>query len=94
MNKKLIVLNERVSIEDTRFLLSLNKESKELYILHREYPRCLIYIEPTTPVNFIVIDFFEDSKDEKAIEILVSVDFKKDLKDYFISQSFNFEDFN
>lgn len=95
MNKKLIVLNERVSVEDTRFLLTLNKEARELYILHREYPRCLIYVEKSTPMNFIVVDFFEEnSEKEKASKILVSDFFKADLKNYLTSQSFNQEDFN
>ena len=95
MNKKLIFINERVSVEDTRFLLTINKEAEELYILHREYPRCLVYVEQSTPINFIILDLFENnSETEKAIAILTSQEFKKDLKEFFVSQSFNQEDFN
>ena len=95
MNKKLIFINERVSVEDTRFLFTINKEAKELYILHREFPRCLVYVEQSTPINFIVLDLFENnSETEKAIAILTSQEFKNDLKEFFVSQSFNQEDFN
>ncbi|MDK7376093.1 hypothetical protein QP519_11175 [Weeksella virosa] len=95
MKKEYIVLNNRVKVENTRFLLTLNKSEKELYILHREFPRCLIYVEQTTPVNFIVVDFFEDnSKRDESIQILISEEFKQDLRDYFVRESFNLTDFN
>ncbi len=95
MKKKLIILNERVSVEDTRFLLSINKSAKELYILHREFPRCLVFVENKTPLNFIVVDFFEmDENKEESIKILTSESFKKDLRDFFISQSFNINELN
>lgn len=83
------------SVKDTRFLLALNKEERDLYILHREYPRCLIYVEPTTPVNFVVFDLFEPVEEtEEITEILTSNEFKQDLKKFFFAQSFNFEDLN
>ena len=67
MNKKLIFINERVSVEDTRFLLTINKEARELYILHREYPRCLVYVEQSTPINFIVLDLFENNSEQRTV---------------------------
>lgn len=83
-------------VKDTRFLLALNKNEKDLYILHREYPRCLILVEKeVTPVNFVVLDFFEtDENQEDSINILTSDEFKKDLREYFVSQSFSKEEFN
>lgn len=75
---------------DARFLLCVEKENNRLYVLHREFPRCLIFIEPTTPINFVVLDFFENKDEEpKAIEILTSESFKKDLKDFVASEYFN-----
>lgn len=95
MEKELIILNDRVQLENTRFLITINKEAKELYILHREFPRCLIYVEPVTPVNFIVVDLFETKEDEdKSIQVLISEEFKTELREYFVSQSFNPSDFN
>ena len=45
--------------------------------------------------GFKILDLFENnSENEKAIAILTSQDFKKDLKEFFVSQSFNQEDFN
>ena len=84
-----IILNNRVSVEDTKFLIAVNKEARELYVLSREFPKCLIYVEPTTPLNFIVVDLFEDNEGE-AISILTSENFKKELREYVISQSIDF----
>lgn len=65
-----------------------------MYILHREYPACLIYIEKDkSPVNFVVFDLYQEDQD-KAVQVLISDGFKKDLREFFISQSFNQEDFN
>lgn len=80
-------------IKDTRFLMCVDSESKELYILHREYPRCLIYVEQTTPINFVVLDYFEENAEE-GVKQLIQPSFKQDLKDYFYSQSFNLKDQN
>ena len=84
-----IILNNRVSVEDTKFLIAVNKEARELYVLSREFPKCLIYVEPTTPLNFIVVDLFEDNEGED-ISILTSENFKKELREYVISQSIDF----
>lgn len=95
MKKEYIILNDRVKVENTRFLLTLNKSEKELYILHREFPRCLIFVEQTTPVNFIFVDFFEDnSKRDESIQIIISEEFKQDLREYFVSQSITPEELN
>lgn len=95
MKKEYILLNNSVKVENTRFLLTLNKTEKELYILHREYPRCLIYVEQTTPINFIVVDFFEpNEKQEDVINTLISDAFQQDLRNYIAEQSFNQTDFN
>ena len=78
----------------TKFLLCLDKENKELYVLHREFPACLIYVEQTkNPVNFVVLDLYEENQDE-AIEVLTSENFKNELREFFISQSFNQGDLN
>lgn len=98
MEKKYIELmfeNKRIKVESTRFLLALNKEAKELYVLHREFPRCLIYVEQTTPLNFIVLDFFEAEEDiEEAREILTSVEFKSDIRKFVTSQAISDQDLN
>lgn len=80
----------------TKFLLAIDKEENELYILHREFPACLIYVEKDKmPVNFVVLDLYEsDEEKDNAINILTSESFKNELRSFFISQSLNNEDFN
>ena len=93
-NMSQFITNGDKAVKITKFLLCLDKENKELYVLHREYPSCLIYVEQDkTPVNFVVFDLYEEDED-KAVQILVSDEFKKDLREFFISQSFDKDDLN
>lgn len=87
---KFITNNGSVINLDVKFLLVVNADEKELYILHRDFPRCLIYVEQTTPLNFVVLDFFEtDENKEKSIEILTSESFKSELKDFVSKSAFS-----
>ena len=75
------------AVKITKFLLCVDKENKELYVLHREFPACLIYVEQNkTPVNFVVFDLYEEDE-KKSIEILISEEFKKELRTFFIAQA-------
>ena len=75
------------AVKITKFLLCVDKENKELYVLHREFPACLIYVEQNkTPVNFVVFDLYEEDE-KKSIEILISEEFKKELRTFFINQA-------
>lgn len=87
--KDQFITNGKVAVKLTRFLLCVDKDNKELYVLHREFPACLIYVEQNkTPINFVVFDLYEEDQD-RSIEVLTSEDFKKELRDFFISQSIN-----
>ncbi|MEC5157033.1 hypothetical protein [Chryseobacterium sp. MP_3.2] len=85
--EKQFISNGETSVEITKFLLCVDKENNELYVLHREFPACLIYVEQTkTPINFVVFDLYEEDQ-KKSTEVLTSDYFKKELREYFISQS-------
>ena len=75
------------TIEITKFLLCVQNDKRELYILHREYPSCLIYVEQTLPVNFVVFDLYEENEEE-ATKILISKSFKSELKEFWSRQVF------
>ena len=88
MNDQFIT-NGKVAVKLTRFLLCVDKDHKESYVLDREFTACLIYVEQNkTPINFVVFDLYEEDQD-RSIEVLTSEDFKKELRDFFISQSIN-----
>lgn len=78
----------------TKFLLCVDKEENELYILHREFPSCLIYVEQTTPINFVVLDLYEDISEGEAAKLLMDESFKTELNAFFQKQAFNFKDLN
>lgn len=92
--EKQFITNGGKMVEITRFLLCVDKQNNHLYVLHRDFPACLIHVEQEkTPVNFVVFDLYEE--DQKAsTEVLTSEEFKKDLREFFISQSLNIDDLN
>ena len=64
----------------TKFLLCPDHVGNELYILHREFPACLIWVKQETPVRFIVMDLYDDMEDTNDI---LQMDFVQDAKDFF-----------
>lgn len=43
-----------------KFLFAVDQENRELFILHREFPACLIEVIQTTPVTFRIVDLYDD----------------------------------
>lgn len=88
--KKKYITNGSGCVPLTKFLMSVDYENNELYVLHREFPACLIYVEKDkTPLNFVVFDFYEEDEDlQKAMQILTSDKFKSELRDYVVKSSF------
>lgn len=63
-----------------KFLMCPDPEAGELYILHREFPACLIWVKQETPARFIVLDLYDDLKDPNDI---LTMPFVQEAKDFF-----------
>lgn len=64
----------------TKFLLCPDEINKELYILHREFPSCLIWVKQSLPITFIILDLYDDVENESDI---VKMDFVVEAKSFF-----------
>lgn len=64
----------------TKFLFCPDEIGQELYLLHREFPACLIWIKQETPVRFIVMDLYDDVED---VDSILTMPFVQDAKDFF-----------
>ncbi len=64
----------------TKFLICPDEENKELYILHREFPSCLIWIKQETPVRFVILDLYDEVDNENDI---LEMDFVQKAKDFY-----------
>lgn len=64
----------------TKFLLCSDNTNKELYILHREFPACLIWVKQETPVRFIIMDLYDEIDNPNDI---LEMAFVKEAKNYF-----------
>ena len=63
-----------------KFMLSIDHENNELYILHRHFPSCLIWIKQETPVRFIIQDLYDNM--ENPADIL-NMPFVEEAKAYY-----------
>lgn len=48
-----------------KFLLSPDKETGQLYILHREFPACLIQVIQSVPMTFKIVDLYDEIEEEE-----------------------------
>lgn len=63
-----------------KFLLVVDDDDRELYILHREFPSCLIWVKQETPVRYIVLDLYDDVEDPNTILLMP---FVEEAKEFF-----------
>lgn len=47
------------------FLISVDAANKQLYILHRHFPACLVHVAGTTPAAFRVVDIYDNISQEE-----------------------------
>lgn len=47
-----------------KFLLCPDDKNKQLYILHRQSPACLILVVQTVPVTFKIVDLYDDINED------------------------------
>jgi transcriptional regulator with XRE-family HTH domain len=75
-------LNEKVPDEFIfpKFLFSIDPISKELYILHRAFPSCLIHVKQETPVRFIVLDLYDEVENPNDI---LNMPFVQEAKNFY-----------
>jgi hypothetical protein len=65
---------------EPKFLLSVDPVKNELYILHRNYPSCLIWVKQEIPARFILLDLYDDVEDVNEI---LRMPFVQDAKDFY-----------
>jgi hypothetical protein len=70
---------KRIKIDCPRFLFSTDPLKTELYILHRNFPHCLILVKDETPVRFVIVDVY----DNVEINEILKMDLINDAKDFY-----------
>jgi hypothetical protein len=60
-----------------KFLFAPDHEGKELYILHREFPACLIQVIQSTPVTFRIVDLYDEINQDELLRHPFLEDAKK-----------------
>lgn len=81
--KKFIEINDTTELQP-KFMLTVDPEKNELYILHRQFPACLIHVVQELPARFIVEDLYDDM--ENPADIL-NMPFVEDAKKFWRNYS-------
>lgn len=69
--------------KETKFLLCVDKKEKEIYILHRESPLCLIWVKQEIPMRFVLYETYEQVDAER----IMLMPFVQEAKDFFKAQA-------
>lgn len=68
----------------TQFLIAVDKDTEQVYILHRYFPSCLIWVKQETPIRFIIMDWYEEG--EPDLDAILQMPFVQQAKDFFFEQ--------
>lgn len=74
------MINATVKGIEPKFLFCPDSENNELYILHRNFPSCLIWVKQETPVRFIILDLYDELENEADI---LNMAFVQEAKDFY-----------
>lgn len=66
-----------------KFLFCPDPVNKELYILHRNYPSCLIHVKQELTTRFIIVDLYDEVENEADILLMP---FVQEAKEFFRKQ--------
>lgn len=70
-----------------KFLIAIDPDNNQLYILHRQYPACLIWIKQEIPVRFIILDLYDEVENVESILIMPFIQEAKDFYQQYAEKS-------
>lgn len=68
-----------------KFLIAVDPDTKQLFIVHREFPACLIEVVPEMPVKLVVQELYQDID----IEELKKLPFLEEAKSFWKKNAAN-----
>ena len=86
-------LNEKVPDESIKpkFMFTVDPVNQELYILHRQFPSCLIHVVQEIPARFVIDDLYDDMDNPNDI---LNMPFVEEAKQYWRDHAESFLDKN
>lgn len=71
---------------ENKFLMTVDPNNKELYILHRQFPACLLWVKQEIPARFILQDLYDEVKN---VDEIIGMPFIQEAKDFYKNYSEN-----
>ncbi|TXD47320.1 hypothetical protein [Polaribacter sp. IC073] len=86
------LINENHPVDTiSKFLVSIDKNNDEMYVLHRQDPCYLVHVKQETPMRFILIESYDDEWQDESLLLHPSInEMKKYITELFSSK----ENFN
>ena len=79
-----VKMNENTSVDNDmivpKFMITVDTNSNRLYILHRQFPACLIEVVQQTPMRFVVQDLYDAMSNPADI---LNMPFVEEAKAFF-----------
>ena len=82
---------EYLSNEISNFLISIDKTTNEMYVLHRNHPCYLVHVKQETPLRFILIESYDEDWNDERLLLHPSIN---ELKKYVTKLFSEKENFN
>lgn len=80
VNNLFYVLVTDCFIMNSKFLLTPDPETNELFLIHKQHPACLIKIIDTKPIILRIVDMFEEIEEGEILEYSFLEDAKHFLR--------------
>ena len=98
--KNYTVLMEAVNLKNekyvndlgiSKFLISVDKKTNEMYVLHRNEPCYLVHVKQETPMRFVLIESYNDQWQDERLLLHPSIN---EMKRYVTTLFKDKENFN
>ena len=82
---------EYLSNEISNFLISIDKTTNEMYVLHRNHPCYLVHVKQETPLRFILIESYDEDWNDERLLLHSSINELKKYVTNLFSEKENFD---
>lgn len=74
-------------MKEPKFLFAPDEATQSLFILHRQFPACLIEVVQSTPVKFKIVDLYDEIDKDVLVNHPVLNEAKNFFREHFKSKS-------
>jgi len=86
------LIDENYNVDDiSKFLISIDKEKNEMYVLHRNDPAYLVHLKQEIPMRFFLIESYDEAWQDERLLLHPSINEMKRYITKVFSDKDNFD---